>query len=238
MPYRKWFHRFCLVVTGLFLFAGCGRAEPPLPTLTGGPALPVAATLANPTLAQPLPTATLLPPTATTAPLTPTPWPQVIVPGPNDVHALLVLPDGLGPNWYLNADNFESYGWILTLAGTHAAIQPCPSAAGWYGLPSVEVDVILDEHLDLSQFQVVAVMPATKKVADAYGDLLGSPAALSLLAAADQAGTALYASCGGVRVLAAADVLDGHQVTGEALFMEEYAAAGAIYVGGGNPPRH
>ena len=35
MPYRKWFHRFCLVVTGLFFFAGCGRAEPALPTLTG-----------------------------------------------------------------------------------------------------------------------------------------------------------------------------------------------------------
>ncbi|HSQ17266.1 MAG TPA: DJ-1/PfpI family protein [Anaerolineales bacterium] len=236
MPYRKWFHRFCLVVTGLFFFAGCGRAEPALPTLTGVPALPVAATLANPTPAQPLPTATLLPPTATTAPLTPTPWPQVIVPGPNDVHALLVLPDGLGPNWYLNADNFESYGWVLTLTGAQATVQPCPSAANWYGLPDVPVDVQLADIPDPSQYQVVAIMPATKKVADAYGDLLSSPAALSLLAAADQAGTALYASCGGVRVLAAATVLDGHQVTGEAQFLEEYQTAGAIYLGEGIPP--
>ena len=141
------------------------------------------------------------------SPLTPTPWPQVIVPGPNDVHALLVLPDGLGPNWYLNADNFESYGWAITLTGVAQAIvrhalrqstgmacRMCRWMCSW---------VISQTRANI---QVVAIMPATKKVADAYGDLLGSPAALSLLGAADQAGTALYASCGGVRVLAAAAV--------------------------------
>ena len=79
-------------------------------------------------------------------------------------------------------------------------------------------------------------MPATKKVADAYGDLLDSPTALSLLGTADQTGTALYASCGGVRVLATAALLDGHQITGEAQYQAEYETAGAIYLGEGLPP--
>ena len=78
-------------------------------------------------------------------------------------------------------------------------------------------------------------MPATKKVADAYGDLLGSPASTCPAGTADQAGAALYASCGGVRVLAEAAVLDGHQITGEAQYQAEYEAAGAIYLGEGIP---
>jgi uncharacterized delta-60 repeat protein len=236
MSYRKITRWISLTATVLFFLVGCGQAETPPPTQTNQPVLPATASPIQPTSAQALPTDTPLPPTATLIPPTPTPWPQVIIPGPKDVHALLVLPDGLGPNWYLNADNFESYGWAITLAGVAEMIAPCPSAVNWYGLPNVQVDVLVDDIPDASQFQVIAIMPATKKVADAYGDLLDSPAALSLLGAADQAGTALYASCGGVRVLAAAALLDGHQITGEAQYQAEYEMAGAIYLGESLPP--
>lgn len=236
MPYRKISRWLSLAAAGIFFLAACGQAGSPLPTLTGRLASPSATNLLVPTQTSPIPTDTLLPATATAAPFTPTPWPQVIVPGPNDIHALLVLPDGLGPNWYLNADNFETYGWTLSLAGMRPAVPPCPSAGGWYGIPDVPVEMRLDQALDLAQYQVVAIMPATKKVADAYGDLLGNPAALSLLRTADQAGAVFYAACGGVRVLAAAGILDGHQVTGEAQFQEEYRAAGALYLGEAIPP--
>ena len=50
---------------------------------------------------------------------------------------------GLGQNWYLNTDNFESYGWAITLAGVAEMIAPCPSAVNWYGLPNVQVDVLV-----------------------------------------------------------------------------------------------
>jgi uncharacterized delta-60 repeat protein len=236
MCYRKITRWISLAATVLFFLAGCGQAETPLPTQTSQFVLPATVSPVQPTATQPLPTVTPLPPTVTTPPPTPTPWPQVIVPGPNDIHALLVLPDGLGPNWYLNADNFETYGWAITLTGVEEMIDPCPSAVNWYGLPGIEVDVLVEDVTDVSPFQVVAIMPATKKVANAYGDLLGSPAALSLLGLADQAGKALYATCGGVRVLAAAAVLDGHQVTGEAQYEAEYKTAGAIYLGEGIPP--
>ena len=236
MGYRKLTRWIALITTMLFFIAGCGQSETPLPTQTAQSEIPPTVILNQPTATQPLPTETALPPTATLIPATPTPWPQVIVPGPNDIHALLLLPDGLGPNWYLNADNFETYGWAITLAGVEAMIDPCPSAVNWYGLPGIEVDVLVEEVTDVSPFQVIAIMPATKKVADAYGDLLGSPATLSLLGAADQAEKALYASCGGVRVLAAAAVLDGHQVTGEAQYQAEYETTGAIYLGEGLPP--
>ncbi len=236
MCYRKITRWVSLAATVLFFLAGCGQAETPLPTQTSQFVLSATVSPVQSTATQPLPTVTPLPPTVMTHPPTPTPWPQVIVPGPNDIHALLVLPDGLGPNWYLNADNFETYGWAITLAGVDQKTAPCPSAVNWYGLPDVTVDVLLGDIPEVSQYQVVAIMPATKKVADAYGDLLSSPAALALLEAADQVGAALYASCGGVRVLAEAAVLDGHQVTGEAQFQAEYETAGAIYLGEGLPP--
>ncbi len=236
MCFRKLTRWISLITILLFFLAGCGQAETPLPTQTVQSEIPPTIILDQPTATQPPPTETALPPTATLNPPTPTPWPQVIVPGPNDIHALLVLPDGLGPNWYLNADNFETYGWAITLTGVEEMIDPCPSAVNWYGLPGIEVNVLMEEVTDVSPFQVIAIMPATKKVANAYGDLLGSPAALALLGSADQAGKALYATCGGVRVLAEAAVLDGHQITGEAQYQAEYEAAGAIYLGEGLPP--
>ena len=236
MCYRKLIRWISLMATMLFFLASCEQPETPLPTQTVRSAIPPTVILSQPTATQPLPTETPLPPTATLIPATPTPWPQVIVPGDNDIHALLVLPAGLGPNWYLNADDFETYGWVLTLAGVTEMVAPCPSAVNWYGLPDIEVDVRVDALTDLSQYQVVAIMPATKKNANPYADLLNSPAALALLGAADQAGKSLSATCGGVRVLAAAGVLADHQVTGEAVYQAEYENAGARYLGEDLPP--
>ncbi len=46
----------------------------------------------------------------------------------------------------------------------------------------------------------------------------------------------LVAFCGGVRVLAAADVIAGRLVTGHDLYVDEYEAAGATWVGDDVPP--
>jgi len=226
------------LLVGLTILTACSQASS-FSSASTDAVLPVPLpTWRQPTDTQPLPTdnlppstSTTLPPTATLLPATPTSWPQVIVPGPNDIQALLLLPNGVGPNWYLNADNFETYGWLITLAGVKEAIAPCPTAAGWYGLPDVLVDRLVDDITNLSQFQVIAIMPATKKNANAFTDLSGSQAALSLLQTADQAGTTIFAACGGVSVLAKAGVLAGHQITGEARYTEQYQAAGAVYLG-------
>jgi len=226
------------LLVGLTILTACDQASstssasteavPPVPPPTR---FQSTATQLLPTDTPHPPTSTILPPTPTLLPATSTPWPQVIIPGPYDIQALLLLPNGVGPNWYLNADNFETYGWLITLAGVKESIAPCPSAAGWYGLPDLPVDTLVDEITDLSQFQVIAIMPATNKTANAFADLSGSQAVLSLLQTADQAGTTIFAACGGVSVLAEAGVLAGHQVTGEAQYLEQYQSAGAVFLG-------
>ena len=180
--------------------------------------------------------ATDTPPPPTDIPPTATPWPEVINPGPHDIRALLILPQNVGPNWYLVEDNYELFGWNLTLAGARELIPPCPSAKNFYNLQNAAVDFLLPDIGDLDQYHAVAIMPASKKNQNPYGDLLDSPEALDLLRAADGDGKGVYASCGGVRVLAAAGILDGRVVTGEPTYQDEYEAAGATYAGDNIPP--
>ena len=49
-------------------------------------------------------------------------------------------------------------------------------------------------------------------------------------------GLLVGALCGGTRVLAAADVINGVTVTGHPLYSQEYVDAGANYVEGPVPP--
>jgi hypothetical protein len=50
----------------------------------------------------------------------------------------------------------------------------------------------------------MAIMPASKKNAHPYGDLLVSSELTALIQRANEYGLGIYATCGGVRVLAAA----------------------------------
>jgi hypothetical protein len=163
---------------------------------------------------------------------TSTPWPEVVNPGPNNLHVLLVLPQEIGPNWYLSEDNFELFGWDLTLTGEKTEIAPCASVEAWYGLNKTSVDVMLDEIADLDGYDALAIMPASKKNSAPYGDLLDSPEMLAHIQDAYTGGKVVYATCGGVRVLAAADILEGKSVAGEESFEGEYLAAGATYIPG------
>ncbi len=153
-----------------------------------------------------------------------------------DVQALAIVPGAYGANLYLNLDDFENFGWQVTLAGTTAMVQPCPAYGGPLGCPVLPVDLLITEIADVTAYDVVAIMPASQWVAEPYGDLLNSPQALQLLVDAVESGVVVYAPCAGVRVLAAADVLEGVDVNGHANFQAEYEAAGANYLGSGILP--
>jgi putative intracellular protease/amidase len=75
---------------------------------------------------------------------------------------------------------------------------------------------------------------------NAYNDLRNSPRFCKLVHDADSAGLVISASCAGVRVLAAAGILNGRTVTGRTgpnnLYANEYIAAGANFVGEGARP--
>lgn len=67
-------------------------------------------------------------------------------------------------------------------------------------------------------------------------DLISNPHTLSLLQDAANAGMLVAGTCTGVRVLAAAGVLNGKNATGNPKYSNEYTAAGANFVGAKHYP--
>jgi putative intracellular protease/amidase len=182
--------------------------------------------------------------TATPAPtiaLTSTSTPNPRIKRHEGVNVLLLLPDHYGANYYLNKDNFELFGWDVTVAGVEKTIGPCTSFAAQHGCRAVAVDVLISDVADITAYDVLAIMPSTRFTSgrgseEPYGDLLESQEALDLIASAVEEGLVVYAPCAGVRVLAAADVINGKNVTGRSQFKDEYSAAGATHIGGSPPP--
>jgi putative intracellular protease/amidase len=228
----------------LMLVSGCVAAEPTqvLPTITQvqPTVTPVPATV-TPT---PHPTDTpTLTPSATPTDI-PTNTPTITnTPGPRVKHhlgvsVLLLLPDQYGANFYLNKDNFERMGWRVTTAGVNKIIQPCAGFAKPHGCRNVEVDLLISEIDDISQYDVLAVMPATQFsfTSEPYADLLGNKKALDLIASANAEGLVVFAPCAGTKVLAAAGVLYGKNITGKPVYKKDYEGAGANFLGAPLPP--
>lgn len=149
---------------------------------------------------------------------------------------LCLLSNKFGANTHFNIDNMRSYGWEPTIAGLTDVVQPCPWSDDFGNLPFA-VDTLFTDITDISNWDVLAIMPANWWTSGgAYVDLLNNPESLALIAEAVNNGLIVWATCAGVRVLAAADVLNGVTVTGRSNFQNEYIAAGAIYLGPDIPP--
>lgn len=145
---------------------------------------------------------------------------------PGEVRALLMVCDHYGANYNLIRDVMELYGWDITTVGVTPTVSPC-----YYGGP-ITVDTLVTEIADVSQYDFLAIM--TSRISQSGGShsqLLASPEALSLVAQAASESLLVVALCGGTRVLAAADVIDGVTVTGADEYLQEYLDAGAIWAG-------
>jgi putative intracellular protease/amidase len=205
----------------------------------------------TPTNLPPTPTNTLLTPsdTPTSVPSTPTPVPPTSTPAPsktpgprtkrqNGVHALLIVPDQYGANYFLMKDNFEWFGWQVTTTGVDTFSQPCAVFAEPHGCKNIKVDVTISDITDISAYDVVAIMPSSQFSGgnEPYHDLLDDEGTLGLIRSAVDEGLVVYAPCTGVRVLSTAGVIDGINVTGKGSYEREYLEAGAIYLGEPHPP--
>ncbi|GEM_PF-1037915 len=154
-----------------------------------------------------------------------------------DVRVLMLIPHHWGANTILNLNNFKSKGWNLTAAGLTQDVEPCAWFKNSTGVSSFHTDVLISDIDDVSRFDVLAIMSASSRYGqNPYGDLLGSPETLTLVQSAVQNGLVVWATCAGVRVLAAADVIEGRNVVGSARFAAEYAAAGATFLGDDHAP--
>lgn len=154
-----------------------------------------------------------------------------------DVRALILLPRHYGANSILTLHDLAAAGWHTTLLGVTDVVTPCPAFGGPLGCPPIAVDLHPADLTGLDSWDVLAIMPASQGAPDEpYADLLADTASLDLVRRAVAQGLVVYAPCAGVRVLAAAGVLDGVRVTGHQRYADEYLAAGAIYLGAGIPP--
>ena len=157
------------------------------------------------------------------------------------IKALVILPRYYGLNHYLNMEMFESFGWEVTLTGITQVVEPCPYSVPLGNVPR-NVDILISEINDVSQYNCIAIAPMSWRYdpPNACIDLLNNQETLDLISTANDSGLIIWATCAGVRVLAAADILNGKDIQGQAgpgnIYLNEYLAAGANYLGSGLPP--
>lgn len=150
----------------------------------------------------------------------------------DDIKVLLVFPDQYGANSFLMLEKLEEFGWNVTTTGVNPVIQPC-----FWG-DAVTVDTLISEITDISNYDclILCTMRWWSNPANAYADILNSEEAMQLYVDANNAGLIIYAACAGVRILAAAEILDGVNITGNDNYEDEYLAAGANFLGTNIPP--
>lgn len=148
---------------------------------------------------------------------------------------LVILPSSYGANYFLTRDILDQFGWNVTLTGTTEVVAACPWARG-VALTSIHTDTLLCDIDDITNYDIVLISTGSNYASNPFGNLIESEDCLQLLQDAREAGIVIGAWCGAVRVLAAADIIDGVQVTGHANYEDEYVNAGAIYLGSQIPP--
>ena len=155
----------------------------------------------------------------------------------DNLKILILLSQYYGANYYFLHDNAEKYGWDMTLTAVTPTVGPCTSYASGLGCPTITVDLTISEIDDITEYDILAISSASTYVGvPPHQDILNSPEALALVASAVDEGLVVCAYCTGVRVLAAADVLNGVNVTGNPNYITEYITAGANWLGPQLPP--
>jgi len=150
------------------------------------------------------------------------------------IKVLVILPNNLGGNFNFAFDDLEFLGWDVTFAGLTEIVNTC-SWSKPFGHINFQVDTLIQNITDVTNWDVLVLMNASS-TGNAYGDILNSEEAMNLFVQANENNMVIWATCAGVRVLAAADIINGVNVTGKSNFSSEYIAAGANYLGPEIPP--
>lgn len=151
------------------------------------------------------------------------------------VEVLYIVPDHFGANNYLFLDDLDHFGWHVTKAGVTEVVDNC-SWAGQFHVHPMEMDLLISEVSDVTQYDAVIIGTVSRYDGNPGGELIADSDTIWLLISAHNAGIPVAAYCSGVRVLAAAGIIDGVMVSGASQYAGEYEEAGAIYVGDGLPP--
>jgi len=155
---------------------------------------------------------------------------------PITVKALLLVDELYGASLNIEdnqnniLENFQSYGWEVSIACCTPEVNPCPWAS-MQGCEIMNPDLMTYQLDDALEWDVIVVVPG-----GSHAHLMDCPFVLSVLAQAKENNIPIAAWCRGVRLLAAADVIEGIEITGHDEYEHEYLAAGALYLGNFEPP--
>ncbi len=138
----------------------------------------------------------------------------------DSVEILLLMDHDYGANVPFIIEIFERYGWSITTTGLNETLTSC----AYLGYELFSVDILMTDIDEVAQFDAISVMPG-----ESHELLRTNQTSLNLIKEAVSQGLVVSAWCRGVRVLAAADVIDGKNITGNADYASEYEAAGAIF---------
>lgn len=158
------------------------------------------------------------------------------VPERSTVKVLILVDDQFGASLNIEDNQgcilelYESYGWEITLASCSPNVEPSPWAS-MQGCEVITADMLTNELDNALDWDVITIAPG-----GTHEHLMACPYVLDLLADAVENNIPVSAWCRGVRVLAAADVIDGVSITGHNDYIDEYLAAGADYIGNSEPP--
>lgn len=136
------------------------------------------------------------------------------------VEILLLLDHNYGGNVPFIIEIFERFEWSITTTGLNRTLTSCD----YLGDEVLTVDLLMTEIGNISQYDAISIMPG-----NSHNLLRTNQTSLNLINSAVNEGLIVSAWCRGVRVLAAADVISGKNVTGSADFAAEYEAAGATF---------
>lgn len=154
----------------------------------------------------------------------------------NSVKVLILLDDQYGSSLTIEdnenniLENFEEYGWEVTLASCSPEVTPC-SWGELQGCETITSDILTSQLDEVDCWDMVMVAPG-----GTHEHLIDCPFAVNMIKQAVACNIPVSAWCKGVRMLAVADVIDGISITGHAAFEQEYLAAGADYLGDFAPP--
>ncbi|MGY5858719.1 MAG: DJ-1/PfpI family protein [Candidatus Thorarchaeota archaeon] len=136
------------------------------------------------------------------------------------IKILFVMDENFGSCYDPIRGVFERFGWDITTTALEETLSSCNYATNYL----LDVDILLTEISDVTEYDVVTIIPGSSHEA-----LRTNETALDLIRDAVSENLIVTAWCRAVRVLAAADVIDGKNVTGRADYQAEYEAAGATF---------
>ena len=150
----------------------------------------------------------------------------------NEIDVLMISGDVYGSSFVVGDDNirsikqqFEDFGWNITIAGIGDTIGPCPWGESTFNIEPLIASIKINEINSITDFDAVVILPGRD-----FSRLITDNTILNLLKEANNNGMIIAAWCRGVRLLAAADIIRGKNVIGHFDYFEDYKEAGANYV--------